>query len=70
MPGRLRLFACSLLVLALPLPAVAARGGAFNVLVGTEVSSAARATMTPALWARLVSQWVGENVIPVTGNPT
>lgn len=41
-----------------------------NVLVGTEVSQAAQATMSTALWARLVAQWVGENVIPFRGKPT
>ena len=66
----LALVLCVVLACAPAIPAAAARGGAFNVLVGTEVSSAARTTMTPALWTKLVDQWVGENVIPVSGAPT
>lgn len=61
----LLLLACA--VLAVP---ATARNAPLNVLVGTEVSPAARATMSTSLWARLVAQWVGEHVIPFTGKPT
>ena len=60
---------CAFLVIALLAVPAGARS-TINVLVGTEVSQAAQATMSTALWARLVAQWVGENVIPFRGKPT
>jgi hypothetical protein len=61
-----RLLVCAAVVpLAIPADARVSR-----VLVGTDVSGAAQATMSPRLWARLVVQWVGQKPIPFSGKPT
>lgn len=67
-PGTMRAFLCAGLVLLLATPA-AARGN-LHVLIGTDVSPSAQATMNARLWSRLVAQWVGEKAIPFEGKPT
>jgi hypothetical protein len=47
-----------------------ARTASVRVLVGTSVSAAARDSMSPALWARLVANYVSAQVVPFNGTPT
>ena len=54
------------LLLALPWTA----HGNLHVLVGTDVSPSAQATMTSHLWTQLIEQWVNEKAIPFDGKPT
>ena len=49
---------------------VAARPAPVKVLVGTTVSDAAQQTMSPALWSKIVSNWVNAEPIPFSGTPT
>jgi hypothetical protein len=47
-----------------------ARSAPVRVLVGTSVSQAARDSMSPALWAKLVANYVNAQTIPFSGDPT
>lgn len=63
----MRLLVC---VAALLMAAIPADARALRVLIGTDVSRAAQATMNPRLWARLVAEWAGHKAIPMNGKPT
>jgi hypothetical protein len=61
---------CALLGAALvfgPTGPVLARSAPVRVLVSAPVSDAARPTMSPTLWAKMVSDWVSATVIPFAG---
>ena len=72
LPARLRrgaAAAVALLALAVAGPAHA-RPAPVRVLVGTSVGEAARSTMSPALWAKIVASYVNADTVPFEGEPT
>ena len=50
--------------------AAGARPAPVKVLVGTTVSDAAQQTMSPALWSKIVDDWVNAEIVNFGGIPT
>lgn len=62
--------AVALSALGLTASAAGARSAAVRVLVATTVSDAAHDSMSRALWATLVENYVGAETVPFSGHPT
>lgn len=56
--------------LGLTASAAGARSAPVRVLVGTMVSDPAHDSMSRALWAKLVTNYVGAETVPFSGHPT
>ena len=66
----LALVAVALCALGFTASAAGARSAPVRVLVGTTVSDAAHDSMSKALWAKLVANYVGAETVPFVGHPT
>ena len=68
--GRLRIAAALACLSALFPVAAAAKPAPVRVLVGAPVATAARSSMSPALWSKIIANYVNAEVVPFEGIPT